>query len=223
MPGGKDDARLDVARQAARLFLEKGVAGTTGDDIAAASGLSKRTVWRYFRSKESAVEPLFIASVLKFVARLRHWPAEASIETYLRACLIPEALTPEEVADDVLAVRLIALMPTEPALRAAWLMACQVGEDDLAGVFARRLDRPVDFEVRLCAATVMAALRAVDEDISTAAVNQGQVFTLADVIERLAQAFRISSTLPICDPGPFPQASAPTVAGLSRRSSPEIV
>lgn len=223
MTSAKDDARLDVARQAARLFLEKGVAGTTGDDIAAASGLSKRTVWRYFRSKESAVEPLFIASVLKFGAKLRHWPAEASIETYLRACLKPEVLTPQEVADDVLAVRLIALLPGEPALRTAWLMACQVGEDDLATVIARRLDRPVDFEVRLCAATVMAALRAVDEDISTAAVNQGQVFTLADVVERLAQAFRLSSTLPICDPTPFLQASATPSAGLSRRPFPEVV
>src|SRR5688500_16121626 len=51
-------ARLTVSRLACALFWERGVAGTSGDDIAAAAGLSTRTIWRYFRSKESCVEPV---------------------------------------------------------------------------------------------------------------------------------------------------------------------
>ena len=47
-------ARLDVSRHACALFWERGVSGTSGDDIAAAAGLSTRTIWRYFRSKEAA-------------------------------------------------------------------------------------------------------------------------------------------------------------------------
>ncbi|WP_306391669.1 TetR/AcrR family transcriptional regulator [Telluria beijingensis] len=194
-------ARLDVSRHAARLFVERGVAGASGDDIAAAAGLSKRTVWRYFRNKESCVEPLFDATSLRFIALLRDWPRTVSIEAWLQACLGAERRSAQELADDVLAVRLLALLPDEPDLRCAWLMSVQRAEEALAAVVAERLERSSkDAEVRLCAATVMAAIRVVDETISIAAVRHRQAFTIQDVIERLARAIRAASTLPICDP-----------------------
>ena len=197
----QEAARLDVSRHAARLFVERGVAGASGDDIAAAAGLSKRTVWRYFRNKESCVEPLFDATSLRFIALLRDWPRTASIEEWLQACLGTEQRSAQELADDVLAVRLLALLPDEPDLRCAWLMSAQRGEEALAAVVAERLERSSkDAEVRLCAATVMAAIRVVDETISIAAVRHRQAFTIQDVIERLARAIRAASTLPICDP-----------------------
>lgn len=196
----QEEAILSVSRHAARLFVERGVAGTSGDDIAAAAGLSKRTVWRYFRNKESCVEPLLRSTSLRFMTILRDWPRKASIEGWLQHSL-SEARTAQELADDVLAVRLVALLPGEPALRAAWLMTAQWGEEQLAGIVAERLDRsPNDVQVRLCAATVMAAIRVVDETISLAAVKHGQTFTMQDVIDRLAGSIRAGSTLPMCDP-----------------------
>jgi hypothetical protein len=109
--------------------------------------------------------------------------------------------TPQEIADDVLAVRLIALLPTEPALRTAWLMSCHLGEEQLIDVVAHRSKRLAnDFDVRLCAAAVMAALRVVDEDVSTAAITEGRKFELPDIIDQMAMAIRRASTLPICDP-----------------------
>lgn len=198
--GVQDEAKLAVSRHAARLFVERSVAATSGDDIAAAAGLSKRTVWRYFRNKESCVEPLFDATSLRFIAMLREWPRTAAIESWLQACLGSER-TSADLADDVLAVRLLAMLPDEPDLRASWLMATQRAEDALAAIVADRLERsPRDLEVRLCAATVMAAIRVVDETISIAAVKHRQTFTNQDVIDRLAHAIRVASTLPICDP-----------------------
>ena len=94
----QDEARLEVSRHAARLFVERGISGTSGDDIAAAAGLSKRTVWRYFRNKESCVEPLFEATSLRFIGMLRDWPPTASIETWLQACLGGEQRSPAELA-----------------------------------------------------------------------------------------------------------------------------
>ncbi len=197
----QDDTKLEVSRMAATLFLERGFSGTSGDDIAEAAGLSKRTVWRYFRTKESCLEPLFNASALRFTSMLKDWPRKDSIETYLQKRLGTGERPPQEIADDVLAVRLIAMLPEEPALRSAWLMSAQTAEEELVAVIADRLELSLkDAEVRLCAATVTAAIRVVDETISMAAIKHGQTFTMQDVIDRLARSIRVASTLPICDP-----------------------
>lgn len=197
----KDDSKLNISRHAARLFLESSVAETSGDDISAAAGVSTRTVWRHFRSKESCVEPLFQLSTQRFAAILRTWPRDVFIEDLVHASFGPGNQPPQDIADDVLVARLIARLPDEPALRTAWLMSCHVGEELLIPIIAERLDRSVnDFDVRLCAATVMAAIRVIDETISRAAIRHGQKFTLHEINERLAQAIRRASTLPICDP-----------------------
>ncbi len=196
-----EEARLAVSRHAADLFWRHGVDGTSGDAIAEAAGLSKRTVWRYFRSKEACVEPLLLATELRFVGMLRAWPRDVSIETYLHATMSSFVEGEQAVRDGVAAARIVALLPREPALRAAWLMACSQAEMEFAEIVAARLGRsPEEFEIKLCAATAMAALRVVDEDISAAAINNGQRFELAEVTDRLATAIRAASTLPICDP-----------------------
>ena len=213
MNASKDDAKLEVSRHAGRLFLKHGVAGTSGDDIAEAAGLSKRTVWRYFRNKESCVEPLFQAASLRFIAMLRQWPRNVSIEAHLRHCVAREVGDPQHAADGLLAVQLVAMLPEEPALRSAWLMAAQAGEEALAGVIADRLRRSGDeAEVRLCAATVMAAIRVVDETVSFAAIKQGRQFSLQEAIDQQARAIRAACTLPICDPLADGEALAPTAS-----------
>src|SRR6266568_401324 len=47
--------RGELAQLAADLFVEKGYDETTIDDLAAAAGMSKRTFFRYFASKEELV------------------------------------------------------------------------------------------------------------------------------------------------------------------------
>ena len=196
----RENTRLELSRHAATLFLERGVADTGGDDIAAAAGIATRTLWRYFRAKEAAVEPLFAHSSLRFAEILRQWPRDAAIEELFHARLGPDKTSPQDLADDILVVRLLAKLPEEPALRSAWLMSCQLGEEHLIEIIAERLDRPRgDFDVRLCAATVMAAIRIVDETVSLAAVKHGLKTTTAEINEHLAQAIRKASTLPFCD------------------------
>jgi AcrR family transcriptional regulator len=47
--------RAELAERALELFAERGFDETTVDDIAAAAGLSKRSFFRYFPTKEDAV------------------------------------------------------------------------------------------------------------------------------------------------------------------------
>ncbi|GGD33977.1 TetR/AcrR family transcriptional regulator [Aureimonas glaciei] len=196
-----EEARLAVSRHAADLFCRHGVDGTTGDDIAAASGLSKRTVWRYFRSKEACIEPLFLATELRFVGHLAKWPRSLSIEAYLQATIASFVADEQFVRDGIAVVRIIAMLPKEPALRSSWLMACHQAEAELVPVIADRAKRsPRDFDVKLCTAMIMAAIRVVDEEICSAAVNDGQYYEQAEATAQLAAAIRAASILPICDP-----------------------
>lgn len=92
-------------------------------------------------------------------------------------------------------------LPEEPALRSAWLMSCHISEEHLFEIIAERLDRPRgEFEVRLCAATVTAAIRIVDETVSLATVKHGLKTTTAEVNAHLVQAICKVSILPFCDP-----------------------
>src|SRR5690606_13681322 len=99
-------ARLRVSRHACELFWEKGVAATTGDDIAAAAGLSTRTIWRYFRTKESCVEPVLALSAKRFIALAQRWPDELSLAEHMAADMVRNPLTEQEIADEVAALRI---------------------------------------------------------------------------------------------------------------------
>lgn len=177
--------RLEISREASKLFWEQGVAHTSGEQIAEAVGLSVRTIWRHFRSKESCAEPIITQGVEWFMAVLRGWPRQRSLEQHLAAEL--ERAKDDEtravsVADELLATKMIALGDTEPALRTAWLMACDQVEREMAGIFADRLERPADdLEVRLHAAAAAAVVRVVDEHVGAAIMARADLTEFQDL------------------------------------------
>src|SRR5687768_13157205 len=71
----RTEIRREIARAAVELFVTRGVASTTGEHIGRAVGVSARTVWRYFPSKESCVTPLFSEGIDTVTALLREWPS----------------------------------------------------------------------------------------------------------------------------------------------------
>lgn len=205
-PGGmseqrRERVRLEISREAARLFWEHGVDGTTGEQIADAVGLSVRTIWRYFRNKESCAEPVLAQDVEEFVAVLRRWPREISLEDHLVEWATNRPQDPDQQAYDLAVIRMTVLAEKEPALRSAWLMANDRIERELVEIIADRLRRPADdVEVRLHAAATNAVVRVISEDVSAALMAGADPASLDNPIERMARAVRVATGGVVGDP-----------------------
>lgn len=193
--------RLEISREAARLFWEQGVAATTGEQIADAVGLSVRTIWRYFRNKESCAEPVLAQDAKEFVAVLRRWPREVSLEDHLVEWATNRTQDPDQRAYDEAVIKMTVLAETEPDLRAAWLMANDQIERELVEIIAGRLKRAADdVEVRLHAAAATAVLRVIGEDVSTALMAGADPAMIDNPLGRMAYAVRVATSGVVGDP-----------------------
>lgn len=181
--------RLVISRCAVRLFRERGVAGTSGADVAAAAGVSERTLWRLFRNKESCVEPLLTESLEGFREVLRSWPQDLDLTEHLRAAY---TFLPEEFRTDTEAVlAVVRLTRDTPALRAVWLVLQEQAEPTFARMLGPRLGLPPESaEVRLLAATVNAAFRVATDDVALAATTGATAQVLDGHRDRLAEILR---------------------------------
>ncbi|MEV7016012.1 helix-turn-helix domain-containing protein [Streptomyces sp. NPDC093991] len=151
--------RLEIARAAVDLFIAQGVAATTGEQIGQAVGVSARTVWRYFPTKESCVRPLFSSGIDTIAAALRQWRPDEPLQGAFDQVWTGDAVLP---GPDVGA--LLRLTRTEPGLRAVWLQTHDEAEPAFARALAERAGLPAD-DVRptVWAAMFNAALRAAVE------------------------------------------------------------
>ncbi|MFJ3670857.1 TetR/AcrR family transcriptional regulator [Streptomyces sp. NPDC090106] len=159
----KAEIRLEIARAAVDLFVAQGVAATTGEQIGQAVGVSARTVWRYFPSKESCVRPLFSAGIDVIVECLREWRPGQPLEHLFDRRL---AVDPGFVAGPERATvgGLVRLTRTEPGLRAIWLQTYDEAEPAFARALAERAGLPAgDLRPAIQAALFNAALRAAVE------------------------------------------------------------
>jgi AcrR family transcriptional regulator len=68
--GRRQERQLKIAQAAVRLFEKRGLAATTVEMIAAEAGVSPRTFFRYFDTKESAAFPDHAARVADLERRL---------------------------------------------------------------------------------------------------------------------------------------------------------
>jgi AcrR family transcriptional regulator len=204
--GGKSEQRhqrirLEISREATRLFWEQGVAATSGEQIAAAVGISVRTIWRYFRNKESCAEPVLAQDGKEFMAVLRRWPREVSLENHLVEWATNRSRDPDQQAYDLAVIRMSVLSEKEPDLRAAWLMTHDRIERELVEIIADRLRRPTDdLEVRLHAAAANAVLRVISEDVSATLMAGVDRASIGNPIGQMAHAVRVATGGVVGDP-----------------------
>ncbi|MGX1562530.1 TetR/AcrR family transcriptional regulator [Streptomyces sp. NPDC055506] len=156
------ETRMEIAEEAVRLFAAKGVAAVTAEDIASASGVSTRTLWRYFRSKEECVRPLLTTGLELLTEHLREGRDEhgSLADAILSVPYDDDATSRLRTLGD-----LLLLCREEPGLRAVWLEAHYDAEATFAAMIADRTGRPVgDLAVRVEAGVLNTAMRIAVED-----------------------------------------------------------
>ncbi|MET9678801.1 helix-turn-helix domain-containing protein [Streptomyces coeruleorubidus] len=156
------ETRMEIAEEAVRLFAAKGVAAVTAEDIASAAGVSTRTLWRYFRSKEECVRPLLTTGLELLTDHLRDRGGDHGS----LAEAILNIRYDDDTAPRLRALRdLLRLSRDEPGLRAVWLEAHYDAEAAFAAMIADRTGRPAgDFTVRVEAGVLNTAMRIAVED-----------------------------------------------------------
>lgn len=188
----KAATRLEIAREAVRLFTTRGVARASAEEIAGAAGISVRTLWRYFPSKESCVLPLLTAGIETAARSLRAWPPGTGVPALL-GCM--ERAVGEAVTDLPTLLGLVRLTRTEPGLRAVWMQA----HDDAEPVFARALAARTggsaeSLRVSVQAAIVNVALRAAVEHYAWHVdTSQRSDASYAELIETIRTALVTAS------------------------------
>jgi AcrR family transcriptional regulator len=152
--------RDELAGAALRLFAFHGFQATTIEQIVAAAGVSRRTFFRYFRTKDDVIVEFLGLLGRQVATELAVRPAEEDPATALRAAFrtFEDACTehPEKARG------LARLTFDTPAVRGTFLERQEQWSAALAAVLADRagLDPAIDVRPALWAAVALSALNA---------------------------------------------------------------
>lgn len=113
--------RGELAQLAVSLFVERGYDETTIDDLAAAAGMSKRTFFRYFASKEDLVMGKYEYFGQQLVEDLAARPADEPLWVSLRYVFGRVAEYAENDARKAESVAMERIVRTHSALNASYL------------------------------------------------------------------------------------------------------
>ncbi|MER8043694.1 TetR family transcriptional regulator [Streptomyces sp. NPDC094032] len=153
----------ELTESALQLLALKGFDAVTVDEIAAAAGVSKRTFFRYFASKEDVVVQFLSGMGADIHAALAARPATEPPSRSLRhAVAVPLLACTDQHPDHAArALRVVQLILGTPALLARFLERQSDWQEALAGELARRegLDAGTDLYPRLAAGTALVAFR----------------------------------------------------------------
>ncbi|MFF4835909.1 TetR family transcriptional regulator [Streptomyces sp. NPDC001315] len=156
----------ELTESALQLLALKGFDAVTVDEIVAAAGVSKRTFFRYFASKEDVVVQFLAGMGADIHAEFCARPRDERPSVALRhAVLAPVEACADHPDHAQRALRVVRLILRTPALYARFLERQAQWRDDLAAELAHRLDRDPagDLYPRLAAGMALTAFDAVLE------------------------------------------------------------
>ncbi|GAA1952915.1 TetR family transcriptional regulator [Catenulispora subtropica] len=129
--------RDELGDAALRLLAKQGFEETTVDQLAAAAGVSRRTFFRYFASKEDVVISFLSLVGEQIVAEVEARPADEPPAIAIREAV--KAITVEHFLENrEKSVALIRHTQGVPALRARFAETQDLLRDDVAAALAHR-------------------------------------------------------------------------------------
>ncbi|POX46239.1 TetR family transcriptional regulator [Streptomyces sp. Ru72] len=135
----------ELSEAALQLLALKGFDAVTIDEIAATAGVSKRTFFRYFASKEDVVVQFLADMGTGMRVALASRPIEEQPSVALRHTVWVSMAACADHSDR--ALRVVQLILRTPALRARFLERQDQWRDDLAAELAQRLGLDPDTEL----------------------------------------------------------------------------
>ncbi|MEV0675636.1 TetR family transcriptional regulator [Actinosynnema sp. NPDC050436] len=151
--------RVALADSALRLCAERGVDGVTVEQVARDAGVSLRTFFNYFSSKEEAVVAGDVATAEAFVQAFARRPSAEPVLEALRQALVE--IVPARF--DRVKLEQMQVLRRTPSLLPHLMSAFHAQEEALAAAVAAKVgaDPAADLYPAMFAATVMATLRVV--------------------------------------------------------------
>ena len=152
----RERASQEILATALRLFTEQGYDETSVAQIARESGVSQRTLFRYFGSKEDLLGGGQQRFGQVLAAAVAGQPADADVWEVLRAGIVAVLALHES---DEQALKRFRLLHDTASLRAGWLEKRLRFQDDLLPLIAPRVAGP-ELTARAVIATAFACLDA---------------------------------------------------------------
>jgi AcrR family transcriptional regulator len=172
--------RREIAKSALELFLRDGYEQINAEDIAEDSGVSLRTFYRYFSSKDEVLSPIITDGMLELVEQIASRPARERLMTAVERAF--EELTPTNADSGPL----LTLLTDVPALHSRWLQDLRAIEEALVPVIQARARRPIsDEHAHLTAAAVLTGLRVVLESSAGPGSGGSLADSLGDALHYL--------------------------------------
>lgn len=171
----------ELNEAALRLLAYQGFEETTIDQIVAAAGVSRRTFFRYFKSKEDVILDLIVSLGEAINAALVARPAGEPPLLAVRQSFASVVRGYEE--DPEKAARLARLVMDTPRVLARYLERQTAWRAELAGEIARRMqvDPEADYQPALLAALAFAAF----DTAITVWANAGGTVNPAELVEEM--------------------------------------
>lgn len=183
-------AQAEIVREALALFLEQGFEATTIDQIVKAVGISRRSFFRYFGTKEDVVLGDLVARGAGIVEALKARPPEEEAWEALRAAMHTSA---EMTMPDQRAGFLLGRMLFEtPSLRARHLEKRLRWQEMLVPLIAVRLPGGSGSVTLRASAIVSSALACLDA-ASQAWIETEGAADLGELYDEAVEAVRSKS------------------------------
>ncbi|WP_432986430.1 TetR/AcrR family transcriptional regulator [Dactylosporangium sp. CA-233914] len=132
--------REEIAEAALELFVARGYDATTIDDVAAAVGMSQRSVFRYFATKEDIVVGKLDLGAEEMLGVLRARPGDEPVWASLRRLF--DVVDAREGRGSVKPI--VRMVFETPALLAVYLQRLQILQDDVVKVLLERAEYAAD-------------------------------------------------------------------------------